>query len=252
MKKHNITMMALAVIFSLAFAAKPAYAAEALPQDTFLSGEAEEKNGIVTVTFDDPVTADKDAIFLERSKLETNNQEFWQRFGKVSTIAEETGDEYKAKYFVLTVARTEEEAKERAKAVDAKADDIAKNAASFKSRKAKVLSVTAQLCDLAQYKKGPRPWGELSDETSPYGVLVNGEGNCKGYSEAFYLCMEKLGIPCEFVLSENGNHMWVMVQGENGTWYHVDATICDSRGFDGNFWEEGEVFLEQGGNHAFK
>lgn len=58
------------------------------------------------------------------------------------------------------------------------------------------------------------------------GMLNNGRGVCQAYSETFKLMMDKLGIPCEIVLSESMDHAWNMVK-INGYWYHIDVTWDD-------------------------
>ncbi len=52
---------------------------------------------------------------------------------------------------------------------------------------------------------------------------------CDGYSKAFKIIMDKLGIPCVTPVSHRGNHMWNNVKMEDGKWYIVDVT-WDDRG----------------------
>lgn len=59
-----------------------------------------------------------------------------------------------------------------------------------------------------------------------YGALVNGVTVCQGYSEAYKLLLDRLGIPCEIVDSDTMNHAWNQIQ-INGNWYHVDITWDD-------------------------
>lgn len=62
-----------------------------------------------------------------------------------------------------------------------------------------------------------------------YGALVNGRAVCSGYSRAFKVIMDKLGIPCVLVsgygVSKTGyaNHEWNYVQLD-GKYYAVDTT----------------------------
>ena len=60
-----------------------------------------------------------------------------------------------------------------------------------------------------------------------YGALVSRRAVCQGYSLAFELLMQQLGIPCAIVESDPMNHAWNAVQLD-GTWYHVDVTWDDS------------------------
>ena len=57
---------------------------------------------------------------------------------------------------------------------------------------------------------------------------------CEGYSRAFKLCCDKLGIPCVLVsgtgTNSQGNseaHMWTYVQMDDDVWYAVDVTWDD-------------------------
>ena len=68
---------------------------------------------------------------------------------------------------------------------------------------------------------------------SAEGVFVNRTAVCAGYTEAFQLCMDILGIPCIEVSGmaynsgeEGGLHGWNAVQLE-GEWYMVDVTWDD-------------------------
>ena len=59
-----------------------------------------------------------------------------------------------------------------------------------------------------------------------YGLFTNATAVCEGYSQAFMLAMERLGVPCVIVRSEDMAHQWNMVCID-GTWYHVDVTWDD-------------------------
>lgn len=67
---------------------------------------------------------------------------------------------------------------------------------------------------------------------SPIGALVEPGVVCEGYSEAFKLCCDSLGIPCVLVFGNYNAeaktaHMWNYVQMEDGKWYAVDVTWDD-------------------------
>lgn len=59
-----------------------------------------------------------------------------------------------------------------------------------------------------------------------YGALVRHTAVCQGYSLAFEMLMEEVGIPCVTVVSDELKHAWNMVQVD-GEWYHVDLTRND-------------------------
>ncbi len=69
-----------------------------------------------------------------------------------------------------------------------------------------------------------------------YGALVEGRATCSGFSRAFKLLCEHNKIPCVLVAGigitqgERGEHMWCLVQMEDGLWYAVDTTWDDYGG----------------------
>ena len=59
-----------------------------------------------------------------------------------------------------------------------------------------------------------------------YDALVNGLAVCEGYAMAYMDLMNRAGIPCIRVMSDEMDHTWNMVQ-IGGDWYHVDCTWDD-------------------------
>jgi len=68
------------------------------------------------------------------------------------------------------------------------------------------------------------------DQTA-YSALVNGQSVCAGYSHAFQYLMQKMGIPCTYVLgyAAGGYHAWNLVQLD-GEYYAMDVTWDDPLG----------------------
>lgn len=64
---------------------------------------------------------------------------------------------------------------------------------------------------------------------SAYGALVDGNAVCEGYSKAFQLLCEKLGIECVCVCgnAQDELHEWNCVKID-GEWYQTDVTWNDS------------------------
>lgn len=58
------------------------------------------------------------------------------------------------------------------------------------------------------------------------GVFLKNKANCQGYSLAYGILMEKVGIPVQYVSSEEMSHMWNMIK-LGGKWYHVDVAWDD-------------------------
>lgn len=70
---------------------------------------------------------------------------------------------------------------------------------------------------------------------SALGAIVEPGVVCEGYSEAFKLVCDDLGIPCVSVFGNldpetHTAHMWNYVQMEDGLWYAVDLTWDDTDG----------------------
>lgn len=64
------------------------------------------------------------------------------------------------------------------------------------------------------------------DSHNVYGTLIENVAVCDGYSKAFQLFLNKIGIECIRVDSEEMNHVWNMVTIDNEK-YHVDVTWDD-------------------------
>ena len=58
------------------------------------------------------------------------------------------------------------------------------------------------------------------------GAFINKKANCQGYSLAYAILMEKVGIPVQYVSSEEISHVWNLIK-IGGKWYHVDVTWDD-------------------------
>ncbi len=76
--------------------------------------------------------------------------------------------------------------------------------------------------DDVNYRNGTLP----KVSYTAYGALVRKTAVCQGYSLAFEMLMEEIGIPCVTVVSDELKHAWNMVQMD-GEWYHVDVTRDD-------------------------
>ena len=75
---------------------------------------------------------------------------------------------------------------------------------------------------------------------SALGALVEPGVVCEGYSKAFKLICDRLGIPCAVIfgnyeVEENAAHMWNYVKMEDGIWYCMDVTWDD---LDGEYGRE--------------
>ena len=59
-----------------------------------------------------------------------------------------------------------------------------------------------------------------------YDTLVRRTSVCEGYARAYMDLLNRVGVPCKYVVSEPMNHAWNVVY-VGGNWLHVDATWDD-------------------------
>ena len=68
---------------------------------------------------------------------------------------------------------------------------------------------------------------------SAYSAIIPGDAYepvCEGYTGAFKVLCDELGVPCICLcgsMTSVNSHMWNYVQLENGKWYQVDVTTGD-------------------------
>ena len=62
-----------------------------------------------------------------------------------------------------------------------------------------------------------------------YNFVKWGKGVCQGYAYFYAYVLRSVGIDCDFVISEEMNHMWNIVK-VGGEWYNVDVTYDDPVG----------------------
>ena len=82
------------------------------------------------------------------------------------------------------------------------------------------LSIHDYLAANASYDQSENKYGTC------YDLLVRGTAVCAGYAMAYMDLMNRAGVPCRYVTSEEMNHGWNVVQ-IGGSWYHVDVTWDD-------------------------
>ncbi len=91
----------------------------------------------------------------------------------------------------------------------------------------KVLAIHDYIVRICNYDEENFEAGTIPEESySAWGALVNGKAVCQGYSEAFNMLMNELGIESCVVSSSTISHGWNMVNID-GTWFHVDCTWDD-------------------------
>ena len=160
-------------------------------------------------------------------------------------------------YTEITVSPTlfSENANEIAKArnkLDSVVTPIVQEASAAESTYDKILYVHDYIIDNTVYDtetleliKAEENEGLLNASTA-YGCLVEKTAICSGYSSAFQLIMQKLGIECGKVngkrASESGSHQWNYV-GVDGEYYFMDLTWDDPIKDSGENTKTYEYFL---------
>lgn len=94
----------------------------------------------------------------------------------------------------------------------------------------KILFIHDTIINNCRYSVGVNPQSNPHVYTA-YGALIKGSAVCEGYSKAFSLLCNEVGIDTLIVTGEAGgeSHMWNMVKC-NGQWYHMDVTWDDPVG----------------------
>ena len=121
-------------------------------------------------------------------------------------------------------------------------EELSQNKASLEAAVEKVAGGAPDIADDYEIELYLNDWftencsynTDGGNKHSAYGALINGEAVCDGYSHAFQLLCNRLGVTCtvvegtsEFNSDAEDGHMWNCVKlGES--WYHIDVTWNDS------------------------
>ncbi len=121
-------------------------------------------------------------------------------------------------------------------------EELSQNKASLEAAVEKVAGDAPDIADDYEIELYLNDWftencsynTDGGNKHSAYGALINGEAVCDGYSHAFQLLCNRLGVTCtvvegtsEFNSDAEDGHMWNCVKlGES--WYHIDVTWNDS------------------------
>ncbi|WP_373897626.1 DUF5050 domain-containing protein [Haloimpatiens sp. FM7315] len=89
------------------------------------------------------------------------------------------------------------------------------------------------------------------DEINAYSIIVNGKGICMGYASAMHYLLDKVGVECQTVVSDEPFHMWLIVKID-GKYYHVDPTFEDTVGFGRELTYFNITDKERNKNGSFK
>ncbi len=117
---------------------------------------------------------------------------------------------------------------------------ILENANAYESDEEKERYVHDTLIEMIEYDES------ASLNQSAYSALVNHRTVCAGYAKAFQYLMQKLDIPCYFVVgeSEGQQHAWNLVY-INNTWMNVDVTWDDGLYDPYYFYNKSDSFFAE-------
>jgi Transglutaminase-like superfamily. len=122
----------------------------------------------------------------------------------------------------LTFNETADNIDAAKQAFDANVDAIVAGAEAYDSDYDKEKYVHDALIESTEYQS------DSALNQSAYSAIVNHSTVCAGYAKSFQYLMQKLGIPCYYVIgtSEGEDHAWNIVLID-GSFYNVDVTWDD-------------------------
>lgn len=132
-------------------------------------------------------------------------------------------------YFEPSYSMTKEQYTEEMNAVETEANRLIANLDAGASDYDKELYIHDALAAMSDYKTSTVP---VSSVYTPYGLLIEHEANCEGYSRGMQYLLKRLGVVSRVIsgtgMSVTGteNHMWNVVT-VSGREYNVDVTWDD-------------------------
>lgn len=132
-------------------------------------------------------------------------------------------------YVYLSYSMTNVELIEAKGRLNAVIDTFLENAPKDKSEYERVIYANNYIVDNCVYDSEAAEISEIvGNESDAYGVLVDKKAVCSGYSRAFQLLCERLGLECVNItgIGRELAHQWNCVKID-GEWYNVDVTWND-------------------------
>ena len=119
------------------------------------------------------------------------------------------------------------EADRDALAVYAAAMQIAASAVSLYPGdiRAQMLYANNRICDITSYSENITE-DSTNSQFDATGVFFYGDAVCEGYTAAYRLILDMLGVENHVVVNASGSHIWNRIK-VNGVWYHTDVTWND-------------------------
>lgn len=132
-------------------------------------------------------------------------------------------------YFEPSYSMTKEQYTEEMNAVETEANRLIADLDAGASDYDKELYIHDALAAMSDYKTSTAP---MSSVYTPYGLLIEHEANCEGYSRGMQYLLKRLGVVSRVIsgtgmsVSGTENHMWNVVT-VSGREYNVDVTWDD-------------------------
>ncbi len=153
---------------------------------------------------------------------------FWMPYTYIVTSYSENGKQMAAISFNhsksdrVNYLLTKEKRDEYIEQLSSKVSEIVKEADNLYTEYEKEKFFNDYICKNTAYSID----GELNHTS--FGALVNGNAHCEGYSKAFKLLCNEVGIECDLICgtSDGEGHMWNIVNID-GTHNYVDVTWND-------------------------
>lgn len=127
--------------------------------------------------------------------------------------------------FYPQYAASKSEIADSKKIFNACLDDIVAQTDNSMNDLQKALTVHDYICNYAIYPN--LNYGDKAIYHSAFGYAKDKNIVCAGYALIYSAVMNKLGIPCRYVISDSMAHAWNAIQ-INNKWYNVDLTWDDT------------------------
>ena len=132
-------------------------------------------------------------------------------------------------YITYEFTTTEKELIEEKQRFNSVIDSILRDAPMYSSEYERELYANNYLIDNCVYDEEAADDHEvIAHENDAYGAIVDGKAVCEGYSRAFQLLCNKMGLDCVCIagIADEIGHEWNCVKVD-GEWYQVDVTWND-------------------------
>ena len=165
------------------------------------------------------------------------DKKMWYRLGGFNCYVKKQDEKYYLELKKSDFMLTNQEQQEVVAAVDRFVQTIPEGY----STEAKLLFIQEKFKDMApydydlyeKYKNNPELSREESKSFTAYGVFISKRAVCDGYSKAFMMVADRLGIETRYLQSIEGSHAWNAVK-LNGKWYNYDITQSEIALTNGN------------------